>query len=176
MPTRSPGFPFHFFLPARSCTQIAWSVPIYPPGFLLSFSSFLYADCLKRAGPSAGLPFLVQLDPVRRSPEACRSVRWASVFFVQLDPVRRSPEACRSVRRAPFFFVHVVPVPFDSTHVWFQVSCVVLQQNHQSCAPPQGMLMRCVLHANEAHNLLEMWWCLTDEGNTESWRHELESG
>ena len=24
--------------------------------------------------------------------------------------------------------------------------------------------MRCVIHANEAHNLLEMWWCLTDDG------------
>ena len=24
--------------------------------------------------------------------------------------------------------------------------------------------MRCVLHATEAHNLLEMCWCLTDDG------------
>ena len=24
--------------------------------------------------------------------------------------------------------------------------------------------MRCVLHAPEAHNLLEMWWCLIDDG------------
>ena len=24
--------------------------------------------------------------------------------------------------------------------------------------------MRFVLHATKAHNLLEMWWCLTDDG------------
>ena len=26
------------------------------------------------------------------------------------------------------------------------------------------MFMRFVLHANEAHNMLYMWWCLTDDG------------
>ena len=116
MPTRSPGFPFP------------------------SINSILFSDRLKRAGLSTGLPFLVQLDVVRRS-----------------------LEACRSVRRASLFFVHVVPVPFDSTHVSFQVSWVVLQQSHQSCALPQGMFMRCVLHATEARNLLQMRWCLPDD-------------
>ena len=32
-------------------------MPVYPPGFLSSFSSILYADRLKRAGLSARLPF-----------------------------------------------------------------------------------------------------------------------
>ena len=32
---------------------------------------------------------------------------------------------------------------------------VLAQQNHQSCDPLQGMFMRCVLHANEVHNLLK---------------------
>ena len=26
------------------------------------------------------------------------------------------------------------------------------------------MFMSCVLHATEAHNLLQMWWWLIDEG------------
>ena len=26
------------------------------------------------------------------------------------------------------------------------------------------MFMRCVLHATDAYNLLQMWWCLTDDG------------
>ena len=82
----------------------------------------------------------------------------------QLDLMRRSSEACRSVRRASFFFVHLVPVPSDSTHILFQVFCVVFQQNHRSCAPPQGMFMRCVVQADKAHNLIKMWWCLTDDG------------
>ena len=112
--------------------------PYFP---FYSFSSILYADHLKRAGLSTGLRFLVQLVLVRRL-----------------------LEACPSVYRASLFFVHVVLVPFDSTHVWFQVSCAMFQQNNQSCAPPQGMFMRCVLQATEAHNLLELSWCLTDDG------------
>ena len=59
---RSPGAcrSFHrasFSRSARSCTQIAWSVPVFHSGFLFSFSSILYADRLKRAGLFAGLPF-----------------------------------------------------------------------------------------------------------------------
>ena len=43
----------------------------------------------------------------------------------------------------------------------------MLQYDHQS-APPQMTASRCVLHANEAHNLLEFdeytLRCLTDDG------------
>ena len=115
---------------------------VCPPGFLFSFSSFLYADRLGHAGLSAGLPFLVQLDREHRS-----------------------PEDCLSVRRASFFVLHVVPVPFDSTHVSFQVSFVVFQKiTSLVIHRREGMFMCCVLHANEAHNFFNMWWCLTEDG------------
>ena len=137
-------------------------MPVRPPVFPLTFSSFLYADRLKRTGLSTGFPFPVQLGLLRRTPEACRSVHQASFSC----SARSCTQIALSVPVCPpflfFFCVHVVSVPFDSTHVWCQVSRVVFQQKYQSCSPPQGMFMRCVLRATEAHNLLEMWWCLTD--------------
>ena len=50
--------------------------------FLLALSSILSVERLKRADLLAGLPvFLSQLDPVRGTPEACRSARRESLFL-----------------------------------------------------------------------------------------------
>ena len=130
----------------------------------------MFVNRLKRAGMSARLPLFVQLDLVRRSPEACRSV-------VQLDLVRRSLAACRPARRASLYrsarFLYVdrlKRVGISAGLSFLRAPCysavrldtrlapsflvVVSQKNRQSCGPTQAVVMRYVLHANGAQNLL----------------------
>ena len=129
----SAGLPCCVFLVSFSSILSVYhsSVPVCPPDYpVVSSITILYADHLQRAGLSAGILF-----------------SFSSILYAD-----RLKLACLSAGR-PFLRARCSSaVRLDSLLVPSFLRSVPAKST--VCAPPQGVFMRCVLHANEAHNLL----------------------
>ena len=155
MPTGSPEF--RFFVQIDLSRDHLEYADLFSSGVLLFVVLDLVRDRQKHADLLApDFLFFIKLDAVRD--RLTRAVLHSPGFMnlVQLDLVRRSPEACR-----------LPPLTLNST-----LCCVVFQCSHQSVAPPQGVPLRSVLHANRVLNVLKcdehtLRW-LTDDNNFEA--------